>query len=64
MKRSLFHFDLPEDLIAQHPAPQRDASRLLHFHRGRGDCSHRRFTDFPDLLRSGDLLGSWLSLLH
>ena len=49
-----FDFTLPEELIAQHPASQRSASRLLD---GRGAApADRRFTDLPDLLAPGDLL--------
>lgn len=49
-----FDFDLPEALIAQHPAAQRSASRLLHVHGGR--CDDRYFKDLPELLMPGDLL--------
>ncbi|MDB5868854.1 MAG: S-adenosylmethionine--tRNA-ribosyltransferase-isomerase [Polaromonas sp.] len=49
-----FDFTLPDELIAQHPAPQRSASRLLD---GRGSAiADRRFADLPDLLLPGDLL--------
>ena len=49
-----FDFTLPPELIAQHPAAQRSASRLLD---GRGDtAADRNFSDLPDLLQSGDLL--------
>jgi S-adenosylmethionine:tRNA ribosyltransferase-isomerase len=49
-----FDFDLPAALIAQHPAPSRTASRLLHVHgAARADLS---FTDLPRLLAPGDLL--------
>ncbi|MDB5966112.1 MAG: tRNA preQ1(34) S-adenosylmethionine ribosyltransferase-isomerase QueA [Polaromonas sp.] len=49
-----FDFTLPEDLIAQHPAAQRSASRLLD---GRSDLpADRRFTELPALLNPGDLL--------
>ncbi len=56
MRRSDFAYDLPPELIAQHPAPERTGSRLL-----RVDTAHRTFTDlnFPDLLellRPEDLL--------
>jgi S-adenosylmethionine:tRNA ribosyltransferase-isomerase len=51
-----FNFNLPDSLIAQHPAPTRDQSRLLVFERPSGKVSHRHFTDFPDLLSPGDLL--------
>ena len=49
-----FDFELPPELIAQHPAPQRSASRLLD---GRGaQPVDRRFTELPGLLNPGDLL--------
>ncbi|MDI1269306.1 MAG: tRNA preQ1(34) S-adenosylmethionine ribosyltransferase-isomerase QueA [Polaromonas sp.] len=49
-----FDFTLPDELIAQHPAAERSASRLLD---GRGDAPvDRRFTELPDLLQPGDLL--------
>lgn len=51
-----FHFHLPEELIAQEPLAARDASRLLHVQRTTGSCSDRLFRDFPELLRSGDLV--------
>jgi S-adenosylmethionine:tRNA ribosyltransferase-isomerase len=50
-----FDFDLPEDLIAQSPAPERDASRLLVVPRD-GPFDHRTFKDLPGLLAPGDLL--------
>ena len=49
-----FDFELPEGLIAQHPAPERSASRLLD-----GTCQppvDRIFRELPTLLRAGDLL--------
>ncbi|WP_298014371.1 tRNA preQ1(34) S-adenosylmethionine ribosyltransferase-isomerase QueA [uncultured Aquabacterium sp.] len=49
-----FDFELPESLIAQHPAPERSASRLLD---GRGaQPVDRVFRELPDLLHPGDLL--------
>ncbi|NGO38082.1 tRNA preQ1(34) S-adenosylmethionine ribosyltransferase-isomerase QueA [Limisphaera ngatamarikiensis] len=51
-----FHYELPPELIAQHPADRRDASRLLVLHRTSGRREHRRFTDLPDYLRAGDVL--------
>jgi len=56
MRRADFHFDLPPELIAQQPVPERPASRLLHLHRETGALADRRFRDLPDLLRPGDLL--------
>lgn len=51
---SAYDFDLPEALIAQHPAPTRDASRLMVV---RGDAyEHRTFREIPDVLRPGDVL--------
>ena len=49
-----YDFDLPEDLIAQHPAVERSASRLLVVNDGALD--DRQFTDLPNLLNPGDLL--------
>ena len=51
-----FDYDLPEELIAQTPLAQRDASRLLVLPRHQGTCSHRHFFELPSLLRKGDLL--------
>jgi S-adenosylmethionine:tRNA ribosyltransferase-isomerase len=51
-----FHFELPPELIAQQPMPQRDQSRLLVVQRGENRIQHQRFQDFPDLLRAGDVL--------
>lgn len=51
-----FNYLLPAELIAQEPLPERSASRLLHLDRGSGRCFDRRFSDFPGLLRSDDLL--------
>ena len=49
-----FDFELPEALIAQHPAPERSASRLLD---GRTlPPTDRVFRELPDLLQPGDLL--------
>ncbi len=49
-----FDFTLPDELIAQHPAAERSASRLLD---GRGATPvDRRFADLPDLLQPDDLL--------
>jgi len=49
-------YDLPEELIAQEPAPERDRARLLVLRRGGGGVEHRTVRDLPDLLRAGDLL--------
>ena len=49
-------YDLPPELIAQTPAPSRDASRLLVIDRGRGGFEDHGFVELPDLLRPGDCL--------
>ena len=51
-----FDFDLPPELIAQTPAPQRDQSRLLVLHRASGQIEHRQFRDLLQYLRPGDVL--------
>jgi S-adenosylmethionine:tRNA ribosyltransferase-isomerase len=56
MQRSDFIFDLPPELIAQHPAAERSASRLLCLDGVSGECMGRMFRDLPSLLRTGDLL--------
>jgi S-adenosylmethionine:tRNA ribosyltransferase-isomerase len=56
MRRSDFHFDLPDELIARHPTPERSASRLLHLDGRTGAIVDRQFRDLPNLLRAGDLL--------
>ncbi len=56
MKTSDFYFDLPEELIAQHPADQRDHSRLMHLNKETGEVEHKHFYDIIDLLEPGDLL--------
>ena len=56
MRRADFSYPLPRELIAQHPLPQRTASRLLALDGARGAVRDLRFTDFPSLLRPGDLL--------
>lgn len=56
MKKSDFYYDLPEELIAQTPLPQRDASRLLVLDKETGDIRHQHFYDLPDALHAGDCL--------
>jgi S-adenosylmethionine:tRNA ribosyltransferase-isomerase len=51
-----FDFHLPGELIAQEALADRSSSRLLHFSRSTGRFEDRTFTDFPTLLRPGDLL--------
>lgn len=56
MKTSDFDYDLPEELIAQHPAAQRDHSRLLVMDKHTGAIEHRVFKDIVDYLHAGDVL--------
>jgi len=53
---SEFDYELPADLIAQHPAPQRSASRLLHLEAASGRITDRAFADFPGLVDARDVL--------
>jgi len=56
MQRSDFEYELPEELIAQQPLPERTASRLLCVDGGTGHFEDRMFQELPALLREGDLL--------
>jgi S-adenosylmethionine:tRNA ribosyltransferase-isomerase len=56
MRTADFHFDLPPELIAQHPAPQRGQSRLLVLHRKENRLEHNHFWDLPRFLQAGDVL--------
>ena len=56
MRIDEFHFELPPELIAQHPAPQRDSSRLLVLNRADASIQHLSFGDLPSLLSPGDAL--------
>lgn len=56
MRVADFSFDLPEELIARYPLPERSASRLLVLEGPTGRCQHRHFTDILALIKPGDLL--------
>ncbi|MCI7004968.1 MAG: tRNA preQ1(34) S-adenosylmethionine ribosyltransferase-isomerase QueA [Akkermansia muciniphila] len=49
-----FDYPLPEELIADRPMPDRDASRMLVVHRDTGLIEHRSFRDLPEYVRPGD----------
>jgi len=55
-RRSDFHYELPERLIAHRPPERRTASRMLVLQRDSGALADQRFTDLPAYLRPGDLL--------
>ena len=56
MKTSDFWYDLPPELIAQTPIPERDRSRLLCLDRKTGATAHHHFYELPCMLRAGDCL--------
>jgi S-adenosylmethionine:tRNA ribosyltransferase-isomerase len=56
MKTGDFDYYLPPELVAQRPLPQRDASRLLIYHRPTGHIEQRQFTALLDYLQPGDVL--------
>ncbi len=56
MKLSQFKFKLPEELIAQSPAPNRDESRLMVVHRRSGEIEHRVFKNILEYFDDGDMM--------
>ena len=53
---SEFNYDLPAELIAQEPLAVREASRMLRLERSSGALQDRNFCEFPELLRTNDLV--------
>lgn len=56
MKTKDFYYDLPQELIAQHPVEPRDHSRLMVLDKHTGEISHKHFYDIIDELHAGDCL--------
>jgi S-adenosylmethionine:tRNA ribosyltransferase-isomerase len=56
MKTSDFFFELPGELIAQHPPAKRGQSRLMVMNRERGSIEHRMVSDLPEILEKGTLM--------
>lgn len=56
MQISDFQYDLPEELIANYPAPERSASRLLSLDASTGALAHRQFSQLLDFVQPDDLL--------
>lgn len=56
MKTDDFDFDLPEELIAQHPIEKRDESKMMVLHRNSKTIEHKVFKDIKEYLKKGDIL--------
>ncbi|NIP43395.1 MAG: tRNA preQ1(34) S-adenosylmethionine ribosyltransferase-isomerase QueA [candidate division Zixibacteria bacterium] len=56
MRTTDFHYELPPEQIAQHPAEPRDSSRLMFYDRRTGKIIHDRFYKIEDYLKPGDTL--------
>lgn len=56
MRTQDFDFYLPSQLIAQHPSPERTASRILHLSGINGHLADKLFLNFPEMCNAGDLL--------
>ena len=56
MEVSAFDYDLPEELIAQRPLPQRDGARMMVVDRASGEIRHTRFLELPKFFAPGDVL--------
>ncbi len=55
-KKSAYHYDLPEELIAQTPIEPRTSSRLMVLNKENGEVAHKHFYDIIDYLTPGDCL--------
>ncbi len=56
MKTDLFNYDLPPELIAQHPPERRELARMMVLHRDSGTVEHRTITDITTYLRAPDVV--------
>ncbi len=56
LQKSSYHYELPEELIAQYPLAERSASRLLVLNKETGQVQHESFTDIVDHFQKGDIL--------
>jgi S-adenosylmethionine:tRNA ribosyltransferase-isomerase len=56
MRLDDFDFELPPELIAQAPAPERTGSRMLHLDGASGAMTDRRFRDIAELMSAGDVM--------
>jgi len=56
MKLSHFKFDLPEELLAEYPAEQRDEARLMVLNRKEQTIEHKQFKDLVNYFDEGDIM--------
>ncbi len=56
MNTSLFTYEFPPELVAQHPLPERDHAKMMVVHRKTQSWEHQHFYNLPDYLKPGDLL--------
>ena len=56
MKLSHFNFNLPQELLAEFPAENRDESRLMVVHRSTGQIEHKLFKDIINYFDDGDVM--------
>jgi len=56
MKLSMFKFNLPKELIAEHPAKNREDARLMVVERATGKITHKKFKDIINYFDDGDVL--------
>jgi S-adenosylmethionine:tRNA ribosyltransferase-isomerase len=56
MKLSEFEFDLPQELLAEHPTPERDESRMMVLNREKGTIEHKMFKDIINYFNDGDVM--------
>ncbi|MFB3844342.1 MAG: tRNA preQ1(34) S-adenosylmethionine ribosyltransferase-isomerase QueA [Candidatus Cloacimonadaceae bacterium] len=55
-KKSSYYYNLPKNLIAQYPLPERTQARLMLLNRQLQTISHRHFFELPEILQAGDVL--------
>src|SRR6478736_4877084 len=63
MKLSEFKFDLPNSLIATHPAENRDEARMMVLHRSSGKIEHKVFKDIVNYFSEGDVMVAYDTLV-
>jgi len=56
MKLSHFHFDLPQDLLAEYPSENRDEARLMVLNRKDQTIEHKQFKDLIDYFDPNDVM--------